>query len=958
MYRRFHFSGFYLASMLLLCSCLPGGRLWSQRSVRDSLVKKWVIREKPGYDSLRPHYLVEWKGMPPTSMVIRSLQPSMAVIEVHSEEELLSLSAGFSVLPINTSWKLSPQLDRTLNGYPALAQKVFILTGRDWRSLKRMLESSEGDIEILQTDTASQSLVVRAKAGWVARELINRKEVYFIDERAEPHTEIGVIGYDRTQHGMNSLERIYPSANGTGVVAGIKEQRPDADDIDLLNRSLPSTLSAANVQQHATTMATIIGGAGNSYYDGRGLASHASFFSSSFNNLFADDATVLLQKQVSFQNHSYGTVVQSFYGAEANSYDQQAWSNPFLLHVFSAGNQGNQSASEGVYKNIAGYANLTGNFKSAKNVITVGALDNSGSVAPLSSAGPIYDGRLAPQLCAHGPNGTSDAAAMVSGTIAVLQQLYKDSNGQQLPASSLIKAILFNTADDIHSTGIDYKTGYGLLNSLAACRSLQQRQYDRNTINPGGTWTRVIAVPVNAAQLKVTLCWNDTAASVNNARALINDLDLEIRNLSTLETYQPWVLSSFPHPDSLKTTPVRRRDSLNTSEQISIDLPSPGNYEIRVSARSSNPNAIPFCVAFRADTAGAFEFTSPKTAEDIDPDEMREAFVRWNTSATDLSQTGTLSVSFSQGQQWQTLAQLPLALRQYKWTIRDTSCTVLFKMQTASGTYLSDEVLLSPVTHPRVDFVCSDSFQLSWNRYPYANAYQVYAMKGGAYLEETALVTDTFMVVKRHGSPYITYAVEPRTSNGLKAIRSRALNIEIQGTFCFYKALNYELLTARSARLILEAGGSSYIDSIGFEKLNGSGQVIASGSVVKASAIQSVYTYVWDGLSNGAHLFRARIRLKSGGTVYSNVITVLTSGDRYIYFYPNPASGHPLVNYITRPGLPGDSKLLLFDITGRLLRQYNGLPGKIDLSLMPRGILIYQLIDINNKKLESGKIIW
>jgi hypothetical protein len=417
-------------------------------------------------------------------------------------------------------------------------------------------------------------------------------------------------------------------------------------------------------------------------------------------------------------------------------------------------------------------------------------------------------------------------------------------------------------------------------------------------------------------------------------------------------------LSSFPHADSLNAPPVRRRDSLNTSEQISIDLPSPGNYEIRVSARSSNPHSIPFYVAFQAEPAGAFEFTSPKTAEDIDPDEMREAFVRWNTTATDVSQTGTLSVSFNQGQQWQTLAQLPLVLRQFKWTIRDTACTVLFKMQTASGTYLSDEVLLAPVTHAYVDFVCSDSFRLSWNRHPYANTYQIYAMKGGAYMEEAATVTDTFIVVNRRASPYITYAVEPRMSNGLKTIRSRALNIEIQGTYCFYKTLNYELLTARSARLILEAGGSSYIDSIGFEKLNGSGQLIAAGSAMKASATQSVYTYVWDGLSNGAHLFRARIRLKSGAIVYSNVITLLTSGDRYLYFYPNPASGHPLLDYITRPGLPGDSRLLLFDITGRLLRQYNGLPGKVDLSLLPRGIIIYQLVDINNKKLESGKIIW
>jgi hypothetical protein len=113
---------------------------------------------------------------------------------------------------------------------------------------------------------------------------------------------------------------------------------------------------------------------------------------------------------VSVQNHSYGTIIQQFYGAEAVSYDAYTWRNKNYVPVFSAGNKGLESASEGPYTNLNGYANLTGNFKMAKNVITVGAIDNKGDVAPESSAGPMYDGRIAPQLIALGPNGTSDAA--------------------------------------------------------------------------------------------------------------------------------------------------------------------------------------------------------------------------------------------------------------------------------------------------------------------------------------------------------------------------------------------------------------------------------------------------------------------------------------------------------------------------------------------------------------------
>jgi subtilisin family serine protease len=164
----------------------------------------------------------------------------------------------------------------------------------------------------------------------------------------------------------------------------------------------------------------------------------------------------------------------------------------------------------------------------AKNVITVGAIDNNENIPPQSSAGPLYDGRLAPQLIALGPNGTSDAAAVVSGTIAVIQQVYADSNYYLLPPASLVRALLYNTAEDVYSAGIDYKTGFGLLNSYAAIRSLQKKEYDSGTVKQDQSWTKTISVAARAAQLKVTLAWTDTAAAANNNKALINDLDIQV----------------------------------------------------------------------------------------------------------------------------------------------------------------------------------------------------------------------------------------------------------------------------------------------------------------------------------------------------------------------------------------------------------------------------------------------
>nr|MBK9653475.1 S8 family serine peptidase [Bacteroidota bacterium] len=356
------------------------------------------------------------------------------------------------------------------------------------------------------------------------------------------------------------------------------------DDIDLQHRVLSTSQVPQGSNLHATTISTLAGGAGNSFVSGRGVASQCTFFSSSYSNLFADKNSVLLQNNVSVQNHSYGTIIQSFYGAEALSYDLQTAQNKNLLHVFSCGNKGLDTSSNGTYAGIGGFANITGNFKMAKNVITIAAIDTGNNVAAYSSAGPMYDGRMAPQLAALGANGTSESAAIVSGACAKLQQMYKDAHSQKLPEASLIKAVLFCTADDIDSKGIDYRSGFGALNLIGAIECLQNNNYDSSSLLQGELWIKNLTLPPSATKFKVILTWTDTAGIVNNYKAITNDLDLELVEKATGKVYFPWCLNSFPNIDSLRQGATRKLDTLNTAELISIEMPPPGVYEIKVKA--------------------------------------------------------------------------------------------------------------------------------------------------------------------------------------------------------------------------------------------------------------------------------------------------------------------------------------------------------------------------------------
>ena len=118
----------------------------------------------------------------------------------------------------------------------------------------------------------------------------------------------------------------------------------------------------------------------------------------------------------------------------------------------------------------------------AQNVITVGAIDGSGSIFDLSSRGPTANGETKPDLVTLGVNvvsalagskngqssvsGTSMAVPQVSGASAILLEVRPDLE----PAD--VKRILLKTADDLGQTGQDNVYGYGALNLTRALATI------------------------------------------------------------------------------------------------------------------------------------------------------------------------------------------------------------------------------------------------------------------------------------------------------------------------------------------------------------------------------------------------------------------------------------------------------------------------------------------------------
>lgn len=906
-----------------------------------------------------PYYVIFYPESIPSSIkLIRQIDERIAIIELNSTSELNLLLEKTKISSANNNWKLSPGLEKIISQSIQNKNQSFVLSGSNFDSLYQQLGKWRNNFSLISFHKPSNSIVIRCKPAFLKEHIIPLQAVIFADIFMMAQTEIGIIGYSRSFHGINRLDYTIPGADGKNIVVGIKENRMNDADIDLYKRIIPSTIASGSIENHATVIASIIGGAGNSFYDGRGIANGSSFYSSSFSNLFVDDAVLLNQNKVTVQNHSYGTIPQQFYGAEALSYDVHSWQNKNFIHIFSAGNKGTAAATDGKYAGIINYANITGNFKMAKNIITVGAIDNEGNIAAESSAGPLYDGRVAPQLIALGPNGTSDAAAVVSGTVAVLQQVYADSNSQTIPPASLVKAVLYTTADDIDKAGPDYKTGYGLINSFAAVKTIQQKKYAGGQLLQGQLWTKDIAIPNNIAQLKITLAWTDTASTLNNNKAIVNDLDLEVQELSSGIVYKPWVLNPAANIDSLAKLAVRKRDSLNTEEQVSLSLPNPGIYQVKVIGTNVTNSLLPFHISYTIDTLNTFVFINPQHTSDVNRNDNEVLTIKWRTFVADTNQTGNLYISYNAGTSWQLLrSAFKIYTNQYKWAIKDTTSAAIFKMETSFGSFFSNNFIISKVTRPKVDFLCTDSFQLSWSKHIHATGYRIFTLTDSPYLKPILVVTDTFKVFKRALFPNRVYAVEPILSNNIPAARSNALDIELQGVYCFYKTFYYNLLDSTTANLILELSVADYIDSVYFEKVSSTGQLLKTYGGVKVVGNIVLYNQLASNLLPGVTYFRAKIKLKSGAVVYTSIISLLTSGNKKIIFYPNPVNKNVALNYVLQQGLSPDTRLQLFDITGRLVMNFLSIPGKIDLSGLNSGVYIYQLFYSDGKIAESGKII-
>ncbi len=395
---------------------------------------------------------------------------------------------------------------------------------------------------------------------------------------------------------------------GKDVVVGVGDDSNPMTHVDiggnLINRS-PATGGSHGLHVMGTT-----GGAGirNELY--KGFAPKATIISQYFSNIIANTPAYINDYGMVITNNSYGNIVNDcnsfgMYDLYSSVTDHQINQYPHLQHIFAAGNSGNYDC----LTYTPGYSNVLGAFQSAKNVISVGNTSSALVIANGSSKGPVRDGRIKPEITAQGSavmsttptnnygnnSGTSMASPAVSGGLALLYQRYRQLHGGLNPRNGLMKALLLNGATDVGRKGPDYAYGFGFMNLLRSITVLDAGQYVHDSVVTGQNKSTVISVPVNTAQLKVMLYWNDPAAAPMAAQTLVNNLDLIVRTPTDSVVY-PQKLDTVPA--NVTATAQTGIDNINNVEQVVIDSPTAGDYTIAVNgtAIAQNPTQDYFVV--------------------------------------------------------------------------------------------------------------------------------------------------------------------------------------------------------------------------------------------------------------------------------------------------------------------------------------------------------------------------
>ena len=608
----------------------------------------------------------------------------------------------------------------------------------------------------------------------------------FVISISKQSTEAHTLNYENTgAHSISAVQSVTGrNLQGKNITLGSGDNSDISSHIDFANRAIVRI--AAPAANHGTHTAGTVAGAGIKNPLHKGVAPKSMFVNNYFGDIITETPTYVNDYNLVATNNSYyiseaGCVGSSAYIISSNFIDNQMNIFKDVLHVFAAGNDGNLSCSG--YP--SGFSTIKSGGQTAKNVLTVGNLNIANySIYINSSKGPVNDGRLKPEIVANGTNvistfpfnnysaasGTSMAAPVVTGAAGLLVERYRQLNSGTNPKAALVKAVLCNTAEDLGNSGPDFTFGFGMLNVRKAIEAIETNKYFLNNSNS----STPITLPAGVRRLKVMLYWSDAAATVGAASTLVNDLDLTVTGTGGL--HLPLVLNSTT--TGVNNVAVQGADHTNNIEQIVIDNPAAGSYNLNVNLFSVPMGPQEYVVTYQLEMNGV-TVEYPFGGETLVPGETET--IIWSANGDETS-SYTVDFSDNNGSSWSTIASnISATARSLNWIVPITATNnglIRVTKNTSGNLDVSDSKFsILGVPTPSISVPCEGFVNLNWPGIASATSYDILQLKADSMTIVGITTTTNFLVDRLNAATKYWFAVRANygSTNGRRSVAQEIL---------------------------------------------------------------------------------------------------------------------------------------------------------------------------------------
>ncbi len=682
-----------------------------------------------------------------------------------------------SIIPVKGFWKLSSNIRSGNIGDWAIEGDNILVTLQFHENIavdEVINDLVKKQIAVKQQYKGSNNIELSIPNNCL-EELSNLPYVKWIELISPPSIKNDTKGRNLNKaSGLDTQLQTGRNYTGEDINILVRDDGKIGPHIDFQGR-IDNSMAGPYGDSHGDGVAGIFCGAGNLDPTKRGMAAGAKLYVVDHLGTFLDAPTqnYINNGTIKISNTSYGQICSEGYNTVTETVDEMAMNIPDFLNVFSAGN--NNPANCG-WEASPDWWNVNGGHTQGKNIISVANVFYDGLLVYSSSRGPGYDGRIKPEIAAQGQwqettdenntyvvyGGTSAAAPGVAGVSAQLYQMYSENNGGVLPPSALIKASLLNTTNEAGNIGPDFKFGWGIVNALRAGMLIEEERYILENISQGMVNNHTISIPSGTKQVRFMVYWNDPAATPGAFPALVNDLDLVVTDPSNA-IYLPWILDSTDDPVALDLPATNGPDHLNNMEQVLINNPQSGNYNIEVTGFNVPMGPQNYFIVYEVITDN-ISITYPNYSESFVPGE--EEVIYWD--AVNTSEDYLVEYSINNGNNWASIATVPNNLNSYLWTVpNEITGEALIRITCGAYQDISDTTfsISNLVTNVELVQVCENEASFSWDPVIDANAYDIYLL--GDKVMSVQGTSSTTNITIPITDPYdeMWYAVSAKNTN-------------------------------------------------------------------------------------------------------------------------------------------------------------------------------------------------